>query len=769
MSSSNLKYIFNLGNSIIGVGVLAMPYCFSQCGILLAIVLLVACNLLTRITCYLLMKSSQITRRKSFETLAFHTFGSMGKLMVEISIIGFLIGCLIAYFVVMGDLGPDVISHLTGVEKTSSIRTLVLVFLGVFVILPFSLLRQLDSLTTVSVLSIIFYVIFILKIFFQSLPNLWSGEWMNSVQIWNTGGVLTCLPIFTMALSCQTQFFEILKIVPDPSSKKMASIVAGAVNLCTSVYILFEPKYATDEEGEESLSSSQSNSEDDEKASRIGEQSWCESQLIVLARNLKQKIGKRGKVGLLGYISFYSEDIKGNLLIMFPSSLVTEAVRFGFVLSVAVSFPLAIFPCRASIHSLLFGKGAGGVFDSISNLIPDNHFRLITVCIVLGTWMIGVLIPNIELVLGLNGSTVGTIICVILPTIMFIKVTSKNTNEKLLAQFVFGIGVFVLVASTYATLQNADKAALSNLERAAASLAPALKQHAELGIADVHLILFGIILYKIKIKSVELRSADSQTGLPIGNNISFKLKQEIATNNSKKEPPIPESPIEKKDGPKPAEEKVAVKDDSVKADESKMKREEALIKKLDEQRIQQEKLIKQQKELLNDIKQHHEKLDFSEKKQSENKIGIKSDIEYRKPNVNLQRGNNDPHSQDRKDFSQGVQKKSGESVHYNPVSTDKKIFLERKVVIEDAAPKLIAAQKILEVPKVENNIDNVGNIKKITLDENVKSVNDVNKGNDRDLLENGRSQNKIEAPGNLANDDTRNNHVPEMQKPGLNN
>ncbi|KAG1693154.1 hypothetical protein GQR58_007119 [Nymphon striatum] len=41
----------------------------------------------------------------------------------------------------------------------------------------------------------------------------------------------------------------------------------------------FEPKYATDEEGEESLSSSQSNSKDDEKASRIGEQSWCESQM----------------------------------------------------------------------------------------------------------------------------------------------------------------------------------------------------------------------------------------------------------------------------------------------------------------------------------------------------------------------------------------------------------------------------------------------------------------------------------------------------------
>ena len=33
-----------------------------------------------------------------------------------------------------------------------------------------------------------------------------------------------------------------------------------------------------------------------------------------------------------------------------------ELVKFGFVLSVAVSFPLVIFPCRTSIHSLIFRK-----------------------------------------------------------------------------------------------------------------------------------------------------------------------------------------------------------------------------------------------------------------------------------------------------------------------------------------------------------------------------------------------------------------------------
>ncbi|KAG1659622.1 Mesoderm induction early response protein 3 [Nymphon striatum] len=53
----------------------------------------------------------------------------------------------------------------------------------------------------------------------------------------------------------------------------------------------FEPEYATEEEGEQSLSSSQPSSKDDrvfdERASRMGEQSWCESQW----RNVAVQVG----------------------------------------------------------------------------------------------------------------------------------------------------------------------------------------------------------------------------------------------------------------------------------------------------------------------------------------------------------------------------------------------------------------------------------------------------------------------------------------------
>lgn len=50
-------------------------------------------------------------------------------------------------------------------------------------------------------------------------------------------GVLQCLPIFALSLSCQTQLFVISNELPDSSPSKMDSIVGGAVNLCSFIYL----------------------------------------------------------------------------------------------------------------------------------------------------------------------------------------------------------------------------------------------------------------------------------------------------------------------------------------------------------------------------------------------------------------------------------------------------------------------------------------------------------------------------------------------------
>ncbi len=58
-----------------------------------------------------------------------------------------------------------------------------------------------------------------------------------------------------------------------------------------------------------------------------------------------------------------------------------------------------------------------------SNFIPPDHFNMITVFVILLTLTLGIIIPDIEFVLGMVGSTIGCAICVVFPALIFIKLT----------------------------------------------------------------------------------------------------------------------------------------------------------------------------------------------------------------------------------------------------------------------------------------------------------------------------------------------------------
>lgn len=51
-----------------------------------------------------------------------HIFGSSGKLLVGLGIIGYLFGSCVTYYVVVGDLGPQIISRLFDISISDSLR-----------------------------------------------------------------------------------------------------------------------------------------------------------------------------------------------------------------------------------------------------------------------------------------------------------------------------------------------------------------------------------------------------------------------------------------------------------------------------------------------------------------------------------------------------------------------------------------------------------------------------------------------------------------------
>uniref|UniRef100_L7LVY7 Putative amino acid transporter culex quinquefasciatus amino acid transporter n=1 Tax=Rhipicephalus pulchellus TaxID=72859 RepID=L7LVY7_RHIPC len=158
-------------------------------------------------------------------------------------------------------------------------------------------------------------------------------------------------------------------------------------------------------------------------------------------------------MGFFGYVAFCGSGspLPGNVLIRLGSSLASEFIKLGFVATLVVSFPLCLFPCRTSLHSLLFKRGSK-FHDPSYDYIPDGQFRLLTVLLVGATLATACLVPNIEIVLGLTGSTIGTLICVIMPALVFTRVQPKSTNERLVAKFLSWAGLCIMIGCTMTTL-----------------------------------------------------------------------------------------------------------------------------------------------------------------------------------------------------------------------------------------------------------------------------------------------------------------------------
>ncbi|XP_043945415.1 putative sodium-coupled neutral amino acid transporter 10 isoform X2 [Protopterus annectens] len=239
MTAGDMRATVTFINSIVGVSVLTLPYCYKQCGVILGTVLLLFCAWLTYQSSMMLVKTAVANKRKTYFGLAKLSYGGAGKLVAELSVIGLLFGTCVTFHVVMEDLAAMLLESLTGFKVSQTQRIGLLFVICTFVVLPLSLRKNVTDSVLWSFIALTCYVLFVCVLFILCCHHLISNSWkIGKIALWHWEGLLKSLPIFTATFSCHPQILPLFFHQSVESVEGMSGTSKSALSITAAFYTL---------------------------------------------------------------------------------------------------------------------------------------------------------------------------------------------------------------------------------------------------------------------------------------------------------------------------------------------------------------------------------------------------------------------------------------------------------------------------------------------------------------------------------------------------
>uniref|UniRef100_A0AAX7VG44 Amino acid transporter transmembrane domain-containing protein n=1 Tax=Astatotilapia calliptera TaxID=8154 RepID=A0AAX7VG44_ASTCA len=160
--------VFNLGNAIMGSGILGLAYAMANAGVVLFLLLLTVVAVLSSYSIHLLLKSSGIVGIRAYEQLGYRAFGTPGKMAAGIAITLQNIGAMSSYLYIVKYEMPLVIQAFLKVDKPAGEWYLngnyLVIIVSIAIILPLALMKQLGYLGYTSGFSLSCMVFFLIAV-----------------------------------------------------------------------------------------------------------------------------------------------------------------------------------------------------------------------------------------------------------------------------------------------------------------------------------------------------------------------------------------------------------------------------------------------------------------------------------------------------------------------------------------------------------------------------------------------------------------------------
>lgn len=417
--------VFNLGNAIMGSGILGLSYAMANTGILLFLFLLTAVACLSSFSIHLLVKASGIVGIRAYEQLGMRAFGTPGKMAAGIAITLQNIGAMSSYLYIVKSEFPLVIQAFLRADPSSGEWYLngnyLVVLVSVLIILPLALMKQLGYLGYTSGFSLSCMVFFLSAVIYKKFQipcpfedytsNATAHHIMANVTLddhshayqnghvelddacaprmitFNTQTAYT-IPILAFAFVCHPEVLPIYTELRNPTAKKMQRVSNLALLIMYVMYFL---------------------------------------------------------AALFGYLTFYGR-VEAELLHTYsridPYDILILCVRLAVLTAVTLTVPIVLFPVRRAIQQMLFPTSA------------FSWLRHIAIAVILLTCicMLVIFAPNILGIFGVIGATSAPCLIFIFPSIFYLRIVPVDkepmtSTTKIVAVCFVVLGLVFMVMS----------------------------------------------------------------------------------------------------------------------------------------------------------------------------------------------------------------------------------------------------------------------------------------------------------------------------------
>lgn len=388
--------IANMANSILGAGIIGLPYAIRQAGFVTGLTLLVILCGVTDWTIRLIVRNAKLSGRHSYIDIMDHCFGTAGRAAVSIFQFAFAFGGMCAFGIIIGDSLPHVMRSVFPNLATTPVlsllvnRQFMIALCTLCISYPLSLYRDIHKLARASGLALVGMLIIVVAVSVEGphVPEESKGDPDKRFTFIDTG-VFQAIGVMSFAFVCHHNTLMIYGSLHTPTLDRFAKVT----HISTFASLV------------------------------------CCTTLAVA-----------------GYFTF-TDKTQGNILNNFPEdSTFINIARFCFGMNMFTTLPLELFVCREVIEDYFFSH------ESFS---MQRHFFFTTVILV-ASMAVALITCDLGVMLEITGGVSATALAFIFPAACYYKLLDKKApwyhRSKLPAVACVCFGIAVMVMSLFIAL-----------------------------------------------------------------------------------------------------------------------------------------------------------------------------------------------------------------------------------------------------------------------------------------------------------------------------